>query len=84
MILLVVMAVVLLLASRSWKKLMPTALQVAAPAKTGSRGAASLETPPSPSVNSGAGQAPIQSSLSDAKTKTAAHSDLVQDALKEP
>ncbi len=83
MILLVVMAAILFLTSRSWKKVMPAALHVAAPAETKSQGGISLETPPA-SSNSGAGQTPIQSSLSEAKEKTAAHSSQVEDALQNP
>lgn len=83
MILLVVMAAVLFLASLSWKKLMPAALHVTAPDKAGSQGGVSLDAPPA-SGNSGAGQAPIQSSLSETKKKTAAHAEQVEKALEEP
>ncbi len=81
-ILLVVMAVILLLASRAWKAVMPTALEVASPSKAGKPAEQSPDLPP-PSVNSGAGQRQIQSSLSDAKRKTDAHSGQVEKALGE-
>ena len=80
-ILLVVLAVILFLVSKSSSKLVPAALPVASQAEAVDRDQASPE-PPSPAVNSGAGQAPIQSRLSDAQAKTSAHSAQVQDALK--
>lgn len=81
-ILLVVMAVILLLASRGLKTVMPTALEVAAPAKTGKTAVKSLDEPPPP-VNTGAGQRQIQSRLSDARKKTDVHSGQVEKALQE-
>src|SRR5262249_46704928 len=87
--LLVVMAIVLLLASKAWKAISPTALDVNSAEKDAAGGTAtgktttkstSLDLPPAP-VNSGAGQRMIQSSVSDMKKKTDAHSGQVQKAL---
>lgn len=81
-VLLVVLAVVLLLASRAMRSVMPTALEVAAPHKGGKRPGDNPDLPP-PSVNSGAGQKQIQSSLNEAKRKTDVHSGQIEKALGE-
>src|SRR5262245_31281343 len=82
--LLVVLAVILYLASRSSTKLLPQLPSGAAAVGTESEAPAPSGPPAPPAAtNSGAGQAPIQSRLSDAKAKTAAHSAQVQDALGE-
>ena len=87
-VLLVVLAVILLLTSRAWKTVMPSVLDVAAPAKSGRT--AEERTPtasspglPPPSVNSGAGQPPLQSSTREMKKNTDVHSDQVQKALQD-
>jgi predicted lipid-binding transport protein (Tim44 family) len=81
-VLLVVLVVIMLLASRAMKSVMPTALDIAAPGKAAKRPSGSADLPPA-SVNSGAGQKQIQSSLAEAKKKTDAHSGQLEKALGE-
>jgi hypothetical protein len=76
--LVVVMAVVLLLVAKAWKSLGGRVLEANTP--EAKEAAAALPAQP-PAGTTAPGSTPIQSSLTDARKKTAAHTDQVQDAL---
>jgi len=76
--LVVVMAIVLLLVAKSWKAMGSHAVSVQSP-----EAKAATEAIPAqpPDGTTAPGQRQLQSSLTDAKAKTAAHTDQVKDAL---
>lgn len=78
-VLLVVVAVVMLLASRMLRGVGGVAVDATRP-KHDATVSPDLTPPP---VNSGAGQRQIEARLSDAQKKTAAHTDQMKKALQE-
>lgn len=76
--LIVVMAVILLLVAKSWKNFGSAAIDLNRP---GAKEAAAALPPDPPQGTTAPGGAAIQSHVTDAKAKTDAHSQKVQEAL---